>query len=72
MAVANRSAMACRMEPTVCLPKGRRAKGSGEMLSFSVSTRNAEINEVSCEMSIINQSSFADFTSQSYFDWTVW
>ena len=34
------------------------AKGSGEMLSFSVSTRNAEINDVSCWMSIII---FADF-----------
>ncbi len=43
VAVANRSAMAWRMEPTV----------SGEMLSFSVSTRNAEINDVSCWMSII-------------------
>ena len=38
LVVASRSAMAWRMEPTV----------SGEMLSFSVSTRNAEINEVSC------------------------
>ena len=43
MAVASRSVMAWRMEPTV----------SGEMLSFSVSTRNAEINDVSCWMSII-------------------
>ena len=40
VAVASRSAMAWRMEPTV----------SGEMLSFSVSTRNAEINDVSCWM----------------------
>ena len=30
------------------------------MLSFSVSTRNAEINDVSCWMSIINQNSFAN------------
>ena len=29
------------------------------MDSFSVSTRNAEIRAVSCEMSIINQNSFA-------------
>jgi hypothetical protein len=43
VAVASRSAIAWRMEPTV----------SGEMLSFSVSTRNAEINDVSCWMSII-------------------
>ena len=48
VAVASRSAMAWRMEPTV----------SGEMLSFSVSTRNAEIRDVSCWMSIII---FADF-----------
>ena len=32
--VASRSAMAWRMEPTVCLPFSRRAKGSGEMLSL--------------------------------------
>ena len=34
VAVASRSAMAWRMEPTVCLPFSRRAKGSGEMLSL--------------------------------------
>ena len=27
--------MAWRMEPTVCLPFGQRAKGSGEMLSLN-------------------------------------
>ena len=30
----SRSAMAWRIEPTVCLPFGRRAKGPGEILSL--------------------------------------
>ena len=46
--VASRSVISWRILPTV----------SGEMDSFSVSTRNAEINDVSCWMSIII---FADF-----------
>ena len=45
VAVDNRSAMAWRMEPTA----------SGKMLSFSVSTRNAATNDVSCWISIIDK-----------------
>ena len=43
VAVASRSAMAWRMEPTV----------SGEMLSFSISTLNAKNRAVSSEISIL-------------------
>ena len=42
-ALASRSVMLCRREPTV----------SGEIDTFSVSTRNAEIRLVSCVVSII-------------------